>query len=167
MKVEVLWRAIAIPSRFASLKGNERQTMENENSLSRRSLLCGLAVLTLGLVPDKSLAATGVKVLSSGKVRVQLKSNPSLKKVGGVVQFQDKSGRSLALVRTSNAINGFRAINLSCTHEGTKVGLSGDKWVCPEHRAEFAVDGTVQVGPAKRNLKTIPVKASKTRVIVG
>ena len=92
--------------------------MENENSLSRRSLLCGLAVLTLGFVPDKAIAATGVKVLPNGKVEIRLASNRALRKVGGVVQFQDGSGRSLALVRTSTAANGFRAINLSCTHEG-------------------------------------------------
>ena len=141
--------------------------MENENSLSRRSLLCGLAVLTLGFVPDKAIAATGVKVLPDGKVEIRLASNRALRKVGGVVQFQDGSGRSLALVRTSNAVNGFRAINLSCTHEGEKVILSGEKWVCPEHRAEFAVDGKVQVGPAKRDLRTVPLKATKTRVTVG
>lgn len=141
--------------------------MENENSLSRRSLLCGLAVLTLGFVPDKAIAATGVKVLRNGKVEIRLASNRALRKVGGVVQFQDGSGRSLALVRTSNAVNGFRAINLSCTHEGEKVILSGEKWVCPEHRAEFAVDGKVQVGPAKRDLRTVPLKATKTRVTVG
>lgn len=141
--------------------------MENENSLSRRSLLCGLAVLTLGFVPDKAIAATGVKVLPNGKVEIRLASNRALRKVGGVVQFQDGSGRSLALVRTSNAIKGFRAIDLSCTHEGTNVGLSGDKWVCPNHRAEFAIDGTVQIGPAKTNLRTVAVKATKTRVTVG
>ncbi len=68
--------------------------MESENSLSRRSLLCGLAVLTLGLVPDKALAATGVKVLPDGKVEIRIASNRSLKKVGGVVQFRDGTGRS-------------------------------------------------------------------------
>ena len=141
--------------------------MENENPLSRRSLLCGLAVLTLGFVPDKAIAASGVKVLANGKVEIRLASNKALRKVGGVVQFQDGSGRSLALVRTSNAVNGFRAINLSCTHEGEKVILSGEKWVCPEHRAEFAVDGKVQVGPAKTDLRSVPFKATKTRVTVG
>jgi Rieske Fe-S protein len=141
--------------------------MENENSLSRRTLLCGLAVLTLGFVPDKAIAATGVKVLPNGKVEIRLSSNRALRKVGGVVQFKDGSGRSLALVRTTNAVNGFRAINLSCTHEGEKVILSGDKWVCPEHRAEFAVDGKVQVGPAKTDLRSVPVRATKTRVTVG
>jgi len=141
--------------------------MENESALSRRSLLCGLAVLTLGLLPDTAIAAGNVKVLADGKVEVLISKNVALRKVGGVVQFQDGTGRSLALVRTSNAVSGFRAINLSCTHEGVKVGLSGGKWVCPEHRAEFALNGTVQVGPAKSNLRTVAVKATRTKVTVG
>ena len=99
--------------------------MENESALSRRSLLCGLAVLTLGLLPDTAIAAGNIKVLADGKVEVLISKNAALRKVGGVVQFQDGTGRSLALVRTSNAVSGFRAINLSCTHEGVKVGLSG------------------------------------------
>ena len=141
--------------------------MENEKALSRRSLLCGLAVLTLGMVPDTAIAAANVKVLASGKVELLLSRNTALRKVGGVVQFQDGSGNALALVRTTKAINGFKAINLSCTHEGTNVGLSGGKWICPNHRAEFALDGKVQVGPARRDLVVVPVKATKTKVTVG
>lgn len=141
--------------------------MENESTLSRRSLLCGLAVLTLGLLPDTAIAAGNVKVLADGKVEVLISKNTALRKVGGVVQFQDGNGRSLALVRTSNAVNGFRALNLSCTHEGVTVGLSGGKWVCPEHRAEFALDGKVQARPAKRDLQTVALKATKTKVTVG
>lgn len=141
--------------------------MNNENVLSRRSLLCGLAVLTLGLLPDTAIAAGNVRVLANGKVELLLSRNTSLRRVGGVVQFKDGAGNALALVRTSKAINGFRAINLSCTHEGTEVGLSGGKWVCPNHRAEFSLDGKVQVGPARRDLVSVPVKATKTRVTVG
>jgi Rieske Fe-S protein len=141
--------------------------MENESTLSRRSLLCGLAVLTLGLLPDTAIAAGNVKVLSNGKVEVLISKNTALRKVGGVVQFQDRNGRSLALVRTSNAVNGFKALNLSCTHEGVTVGLSGGKWVCPEHRAEFALNGKVQAKPAERDLGTVAIKATRTKVTVG
>lgn len=141
--------------------------MENQNALSRRSLLCGLAVLTLGIVPDTAIAATGVKVLANGKVEVLLSRNPSLKKVGGVVQFEDGAGNALALVRTGKAASGYRAINLSCTHEGTRVGLSSGKWVCPNHRAEFALNGSVKVGPAQTNLASVPVRVTKTKVVVG
>ena len=141
--------------------------MENQKDVSRRAVLCGLAVLTLGLVPDNAIAATGVKVLSNGKVEVTLSQNPALKKVGGIVQFTDGSGQEVALVRTGKSANAYRALNLSCTHEGTNVQKSGSKWVCPNHRAEFALNGDVKVGPARANLVQIPVKVSTTKVVVG
>lgn len=141
--------------------------MENQKDVSRRAVLCGLAVLTLGLVPDTAIAATGVKVLSNGKVEVTLSRNPALKKVGGTVQFTDGSGQEVALVRTGKATSAYRALNLSCTHEGVVVRKSGSKWVCPEHRAEFAINGDVKAGPARRNLVEIPVKVSTTKVVVG
>ena len=141
--------------------------MENQKEVSRRAVLCGLAVLTLGLVPETAIAATGVKVLANGKVDVTLSRNPALRKVGGIVQFTDGSGQEIALVRTGKASNAYRALNLSCTHEGVTVRRSSGKWVCPEHRAEFSISGDVKVGPAKANLISIPVKVTKTKVTVG
>lgn len=141
--------------------------MENQKEVSRRAVLCGLAVLTLGLVPDKAIAATGVKVLANGKVDVTLSRNKALRKVGGVVQFTDGAGQEIALVRTGKSAKAFRALNLSCTHEGTTVMRSGSKWVCPNHRAEFAINGDVKIGPAKMDLAALPVKVTKTKVTVG
>ena len=141
--------------------------MQNEKEVSRRAVLCGLAVLTLGLVPDTAIAATGVKVLSNGKVEVTLSKNPALKKVGGTVQFEDGAGQSIALVRTGRTARAYRALNLSCTHEGTTVNKSGSKWVCPNHRAEFAINGDVKVGPARANLVQLPIKVSATKVVIG
>ncbi len=141
--------------------------MENQKEVSRRAVLCGLAVLTLGLVPDKAIAATGVKVLANGKVDVTLSSNPALRKVGGVVQFTDGAGQEIAIVRTGKAANAYRALNLSCTHEGVTVRRSGAKWVGAEHRAEFAIAGHVKSGPARNHLVSIPVKVTKTKVSVG
>ena len=141
--------------------------MNNEKDVSRRAVLCGLEVLTLGLVPDTAIAATGVKVLANGKVEISISQNPALKKVGGVVQFTDGAGQSVALVRTGKTASAYRALNLSCTHEGTNVQKSGSKWVCPNHRAEFAINGDVKVGPARANLVQIPVKVSSAKVVVG
>jgi Rieske Fe-S protein len=141
--------------------------VENQKEVSRRAVLCGLAVLTLGLVPDKAIAATGVKVLANGKVDVTLSRNKALRKVGGVVQFTDGAGQEIALVRTGKSAKAFRALNLSCTHEGTTVMRSGSKWVCPNHRAEFAINGDVKIGPAKMDLAALPVKVTKTKVTVG
>jgi Rieske Fe-S protein len=141
--------------------------VENQKEVSRRAVLCGLAVLTLGLVPETAIAATGVKVLANGKVDVTLANNPALKKVGGIVQFTNGAGQEVALVRTGKAANAYKALNLSCTHEGVTVRRSSGKWVCPEHRAEFAINGDVKVGPARSNLVSIPVKVAKTKVTVG
>lgn len=141
--------------------------MENQKEVSRRAVLCGLAVLTLGLVPETAIAATGVKVLANGKVDVTLARNPALRKVGGVVQFTDGAGQEIALVRTGRAAKAYRALNLSCTHEGTTVTKSGNQWVCPNHRAEFAINGDVKIGPAKANLMSVPVRVTKKKVTVG
>jgi Rieske Fe-S protein len=149
------------------MKSIEGEAMQNEKDLSRRAVLCGLAVLTLGLIPENAIAATGVKVLANGKVEVTLSKNPALKRVGGTVQFEDGSGQAIALVRTGKSASAYRALNLACTHEGTNVTKSGSKWVCPNHRAEFSINGDVKVGPARASLVKLPIKVSTTKVVVG
>ena len=58
----------------------------------------------------------------------------------------------IVIARTSTG--DFIAVSASCTHEGTNVNynLSGNKFVCPNHSAEFSSTGTVTKGPANRNL---------------
>lgn len=48
----------------------------------------------------------------------------------------------------------FIAVSASCTHEGTSVNYNsgGNKFVCPNHGAQFSSTGTVTQGPATRNL---------------
>ena len=141
--------------------------MENRNGLTRRTVLCGAAVLALGTLPEKAIAASGLKVLANGKLELSLASNPTLKKVGGVVEFQDGNGMSYAVVRTSKAVNGFKAMSLSCTHNGCTVRQNGSNWVCPCHGAQYALSGKVKIGPARRDLDSIPVKATSTKLTVG
>lgn len=142
--------------------------MSEENLVTRRGVLCGLAVLALGFAPETAIAAGTVKVLANGKVEVALSANPALKKVGGVVQFQNANNVSIALVRTSKAANGFRALNLACTHEGVIVEQEGNAWRCRlGHRAKFQLNGKVLEGPARQDLRTLPIKATKTKVVVG
>ncbi len=141
--------------------------MDSENNVSRRAVLCGLAVLTLGLIPENAIAASGVKVLANGKVVVNLSKNPALKKVGGVVQFTNNKGIDIALVRTGKGVKAFRALNLACTHQGYPLRLEGDKWVCDNHLANFSLAGAVTKGPAESNLQNIPLKATKKKITVG
>lgn len=141
--------------------------MDSEKNVSRRAVLCGLAVLTLGLVPENAIAASGVKVLANGKVEVTLSKNPALKNIGGVVQFANNKGINIALVRTGKSARAFRALNLACTHQGYPLRQEGDKWVCDNHLANFSITGDVTRGPAESNLQRVPVKVTKKKITVG
>lgn len=47
----------------------------------------------------------------------------------------------------------------ACTHQGSKVAVSGDKLVCPLHGSTFALDGSVLKAPA-----TVPLKGGAARI---
>ena len=141
--------------------------IEESTGITRRGALCALSLVSVGIYssPDAATAATGVKVLSSGKVQVTLKSNPALKKVGGVVRIDDVQGRSIALVRTST--KAYTAVNLLCTHQGGELVQTGNQWQCQEHQATFTLAGKNLVGPATTALKQLPVKATASMVTIG
>ncbi len=141
--------------------------MDSQKNVSRRAVLCGLAVLTLGLIPEYAIAASGVKVLANGKVEITLSKNPALKKVGGVVQFTNNQGIDIALVRTGKGSSAFKALNLACTHQGYTLRKDGNKWVCDNHLANFSITGAVTKGPAESPLQNVSLKVTTTKVIVG
>ena len=141
--------------------------MEESTGVTRRGALCALSLLGVGIFssPEAATAATGVKVLSSGKVQVTLKSNPALRKVGGVVRIDDVKGRSIALVRTS--AKAYVAINLLCTHQGGDLVQTGNQWQCQEHQATFTLAGKNLVGPASTALKRLPTRVTASMVTIG
>jgi Rieske Fe-S protein len=141
--------------------------IEESTGITRRGALCALSLISVGIFssPDAATAATGVKVLPSGKVQVTLKSNPALKKVGGVVRIDDVDGRSIALVRTS--AKAYTAVNLLCTHQGGELVQTGNQWQCQDHQATFTLAGKNLVGPATTALKRLPVRATASMVTIG
>ena len=141
--------------------------VEESTGVTRRGALCALSLLGVGIFssPEAATAATGVKVLRSGKVQVTLKSNPALRKVGGVVRIDDVKGRSIALVRTSK--KAYVAINLLCTHQGGELVQTGNQWQCQEHQATFTLAGKNLVGPASTALKRLPLKVTASMVTIG
>ncbi|MEI6649520.1 MAG: Rieske (2Fe-2S) protein [Actinomycetes bacterium] len=143
--------------------------MENigGSSISRRAMLCGAAALIFGFVPDSAVAATGISQTKDQKIRVDLKVNKVLAKVGGVVSIPLSDGSTLALVRTAVGVKGFTAINLSCTHNGVTVMEQGKAWVCPAHGSQFALNGKLINGPARTGLMKYPVSATSSAVIIG
>lgn len=138
-----------------------------ESGLSRRSAICALSLIGVGIFTsaEGAVAATGVKILSNGKVQVTLKSNPALKKVGGVVRIDDVQGRSIALVRSS--AKAYVAVNLLCTHQGGELVQTGNQWQCQEHQATYTLAGKNLIGPAVTPLKQLPVKVTALVVTIG
>jgi Rieske Fe-S protein len=137
--------------------------------LTRRGALCALVTLSLGALSSTApaVAATGVKVLKNGQIEVSIARNPALRSVGGVVRIDGVSGRSIALVRTAKGRNGYAALDLRCTHQGSIVEQDGEMWSCPNHGAAFALNGDVKIGPATTPLRKLRVKATAKKVVIS
>ena len=140
--------------------------------VSRRGVLCGIAALSVGLTTaamseNANAALKGVTQSAAGKIAVNLKLNPALAKVGGVLQIPLSDGSSIAVVRTKAGANGISAISLRCTHQGFPVSQQGNEWVCPAHGSQFGIDGHLIAGPARSALMKYPVTATATTVTIG
>jgi Rieske Fe-S protein len=129
------------------------------NKITRRDFLIKSALgVVVGGAALSSLDV--VKLFASSKpgsfyfdekdlvVKLSDEKNSLLAKVGGCVLLDDDN----VLIRTSETQ--FSAVNLICTHKGCTVELSGDKFICPCHGSEYAINGNVTQGPAKKNLKS-------------
>jgi cytochrome b6-f complex iron-sulfur subunit len=90
----------------------------------------------------------------------------------GSVADLEKSGylqtKEVSLTRDPANPQQLIAVNPRCTHEGCTVKwMPGEKkYDCPCHDAEFAADGKVLKGPAKKSLATYPAKIVGTQVLV-
>jgi len=140
--------------------------------VSRRGVLCGIAALSVGLTTaamseNANAALKGVTQSAAGKIAVNLKLNPTLAKVGGVLQIPLSDGSSIAVVRTKAGTSGITALSLRCTHQGFPVAQQGNEWVCPAHGSQFGIDGHLIAGPARSALMKYPVTATATTVTIG
>jgi Rieske Fe-S protein len=117
-------------------------------------------------VADAATVAVGVKQVGK-KLQLTLAQNKALSKVGGAVTLPLSDGSTVAITRTSAAVNGFIAMNLSCTHQGVTVQQQGTNWVCPAHGSTFDKSGKVLRGPANSALFKYPVTATAKVVTVG
>ncbi len=137
-------------------------------ALTRRSFICGsAAVATLTALP--AVAATGVKTVG-GKTQINLKLNPELKTVGGVVELSIKKyfGK-VAVVRTSKSAKGFSVFSLACPHIGVTVQQDGaGRWICkpPGHGSEFKLNGEYISGVANSSLSPIKFVVKNNLLII-
>lgn len=73
---------------------------------------------------------------------------------------------NIIIARTNSG--GFLAVSAACTHEGTNVNYvaSSNKFVCPNHGAQFSSTGAVTLGPATRNLTSYNTSLNGTTLRV-
>lgn len=140
-----------------------------DRSISRRGVLCGIALLAVGLTSESAQAATtAVGATQVGnKIKLDLSKNKALAKVGGVVQMDLSDGSSLAVIRTAPGAKGISAINLACTHNGVPVMQQANGWICPAHGSQFGLTGKLIKGPARTALQKYPVAVTATSVLIG
>ena len=57
--------------------------------------------------------------------------------------------------------NTYSALLMECSHQGAELQVFGDKLQCAAHGSEFSNKGTVESGPADRNLRNFPITIDK------
>ncbi|ABC82915.1 Rieske 2Fe-2S domain-containing protein [Anaeromyxobacter dehalogenans] len=106
---------------------------------------------------------------SEGAVVFPLADFPQLAAAGGsVVGRPGGAPRPLALLVVALAGGAHVALDAICTHLGCTVGWDAGRGqvICPCHDSRYALDGTVQQGPATRALGTYDVTADALAVTV-
>ncbi|MFV8326605.1 ubiquinol-cytochrome c reductase iron-sulfur subunit [Flavobacterium sp. ZS1P14] len=51
----------------------------------------------------------------------------------------------------------YSALLMQCTHQGAELQVFGDKLQCAAHGSEFSNKGSLENGPADRNLRNFPI----------
>ncbi|OKH76711.1 (2Fe-2S)-binding protein [Mycobacterium sp. ST-F2] len=70
-------------------------------------------------------------------------------------------------VITQPAAGTFKGMSAICTHQGCTVSEIADgSIICPCHGSKFALDGSVQEGPAKKPLPARVIKVSGDSIVV-
>jgi cytochrome b6-f complex iron-sulfur subunit len=116
------------------------------------------------MIPACITGLSGCKKTDNGPTNVDftidISTGPLSANGGFVVKNQ------VIVARTNSGT--FLAVAAACTHEGTNVNYnsSGNKFVCPNHGAQFSSNGAVTQGPANTNLKQYNTSLSGTMLRV-
>ena len=137
---------------------------------TRRSLLQTLALGTAGVIavgcgndheaPDAGVtdsgtdAPSGPVTMCGANLCIDISMVPALQATNGFMVFPITTPRDkIMVVRQDTAT--FDTLSAICTHAGCTVGFASSlqKFLCPCHGSQFAMDGTVTRSPAARPLK--------------
>jgi Rieske Fe-S protein len=124
-----------------------------DSCVSRRDFLERVALVAGALIvagcggPDE-LTAVGSGALPDGPIVVQLADYPGLAGIGQPVEVHSTTGALPGIAAVRTGASSFIALGMSCTHQGTKVNISGQIFICPNHGARYSDTGAVTLGPA-------------------
>lgn len=96
--------------------------------------------------------------VTAGVVSHTVDGSSPLNTVGGAALIRTSSGDFLAARTAATTVAVFTAI---CTHEACTIDrFQAPNFVCPCHGSQYSQAGTVQTGPATRNLREYPSQLS-------
>jgi Rieske Fe-S protein len=111
-----------------------------------------MAVIATGC-GDGQIGPSAV-VASTGKVSLKVSTVAALSTVGQLVQVGPPEAY-VAAKRTGT--NTFTALSMICTHEGCPTLIRSNRFECDCHGSRFDNSGHVTLGPANRDLPSVPV----------
>ena len=87
---------------------------------------------------------------------------------GGAITSKSFSSASGALIVVQDPANpdAVVAMDARCTHQGCAVDWEDGSFVCPCHGSAFAVDGSVEAGPAEQPLEAFETKIEGDQIFV-
>ena len=142
----------------------------------RRTMLKGLGalaattlpVLGSGCSPQGGQLENADATMCGGQLCIDLAVpvNASLTKVDGAALVEAPNGDTLVVIRTAMA--SAVAVSAVCTHQGCLVDFDPSRRVlsCPCHGSEFAEDGSVLRGPARRRLAQYTASVTDKEITV-
>lgn len=80
-------------------------------------------------------------------------------------KFANASGSLIVVADPANP-DAVVALDARCTHQGCSVELEGGRLACPCHGSAFAIDGTVESGPATEPLEVFETKIEGDQIFV-
>ncbi len=118
--------------------------------MNRRDFIVGAACAACAMAAGGCAAKNPIRTVAP-RAPGEFELPPELGAPGGSVKTEF-DGDTLIVWRRSDAE--FGAASIVCTHRGSEVAYQHGEGVlaCPSHGSRFALDGSVQKGPAKRPL---------------
>jgi Rieske Fe-S protein len=150
----------------------------SEQNLDRRTVVKGLAVAGAGVAIGANLSAQGqamakpIEIGELAKLDKDYASIPfTLEDKTNAILVRVPEPKDEAMLKSGRVIKSDKvflsASTLVCTHNGCKPAVPNADgiMICPCHGAQFAADGSVAKGPAKKPLAGIKLEVKGGKVM--